>query len=467
MQPEELSLTTSSLELQYAECDSEECYIARLRENKIVLPLQVTSKPVYVSAVSEWAVHWVSTPDLANCAILFEVCSGRAAGGLSVEDELARLWSVYTVRSTNDLGEVFTETKVASYMVIPHFFKCSQSNQCNSVVNMKVSGLEYMNEENLLLTVLATSAENWDWRTNDVIPGREFEYRYYFVHPNRHDCTTEGSNEATFTCWREESAGMFRSSELSLSAMGSLCPALQRMPKWGSMLSEAGVAAASLLEVLIDAVFTLPAALTVPGGLSEVFQVRERPTFHRFLDLRGATLLDLDPCFRAVEQSAFHLANTLTRAAKIFEGRPGGEVLEPILLGTARVFQYTSGMSMIENRVLGPLASSFVFDKFINKLSTKTQSAPATPFSSTPPASSNLLEMFSSMFSSATSWGKVTMKAAKKMAIKILVKQSARQIGSSIMTVAYELKGDMRRNVFDSMRYVCDGFGQVIGRTSA
>jgi hypothetical protein len=467
MQQEELSLTTSALELQYAECDSEECYIARLRENKIVLPLQVTSKPVYVSAVSEWAVHWVSTPDLANCAILFEVCSGRAAGGLSVEDELARLWSVYTVRSTNDLGEVFTETKVASYMVIPQFFKCSQSNQCNSVVNMKVSGLEYMNEENLLLTVLATSAENWDWRTNDVIPGREFEYRYYFVHPNRHDCTTEGSNEASFTCWREESAGMFRSSELSLSAMGSLCPALQRMPKWGSMLSEAGVAAASLLEVLIDAVFTLPAALTVPGGLSEVFQVRERPTFHRFLDLRGATLLDLDPCFRAVEQSAFHLANTLTRAAKIFEGRPGGEVLEPVLLGTARVFQYTSGMSMIENRVLGPLASSFVFDKFINKLSTKTQSAPATPFSSTPPASSNLLEMFSSMFSSATSWGKVTMKALKKMAIKILVKQSARQIGSTIMTVAYELKGDLRRGVFDSMRYVCDGFGQVIGRTSA
>jgi hypothetical protein len=467
MQQEELSLTTSALELQYAECDSEECYVARLQENKIVLPLQVTSKPVYVSAVSEWAVHWVSTPDLANCAIHFEVCAGRAAGGLTVEDELARLWSVYTVRSTNDLGEVFTETKVTSYMVIPQFFKCSQANQCNSVVNMKVTGLEYMNEENLLLTVLATSAENWDWRTNDVIPGGEFEYRYYFVHPNRHDCTTEGSNEATFTCWREESAGMFRSTELSLAAMGSLCPALQRMPKWGSMIGEAGVAAASLLEVLLDTVFTLPATLTVPGGLSEVFQVRDRPTFHRFLDLRGATLLDLDPCFRAVEQTAFHMANTLTRAAKIFEGRPGGEVIEPVLLGTARVFQYTTGMTMVENKVLGPLASSFVFDKFINKLSTKTQSAPTTPFASTAPASSNLLEMFSSMFSSATSWGKVTMKAAKKMAIKILVKQTGRQIGNSIMTVLYELKGDMRRNVFDSMRYVCDGFGQVIGRTSA
>jgi hypothetical protein len=467
MQQEELSLTTSSLELQYAECDSEQCYVDRLGQNKIVLPLQVTSKPVYVSAVSEWAVHWVSTPDLVNCAVFFEVCSGRAAGGISVEDELARLWSVYTVRSTNDLGEVFTERRTTSYMVIPQFFKCSQANQCNSVVNMKVTGLEYMNEENLLLTVLATSAENWDWRNNDVIAGGEFEYRYYFVHPNRHDCTTEGSNEASFTCWREESAGMFRSTELSLSAMGSLCPALQRMPKWGSMLSESGIAAALLLEVLIDTVFTLPATLTVVGGLSEVFQVRDRPTFHRFLDLRGANLLDLDPCFRAAEQAAFHMASTLTRAAKIFEGRPGGEVIEPVLLGTARVFQYTTGLTMVENRVLGPLASSFVFDKFINALSKKTQSAPATPFSSKAPASSNLLEMFSSMFSSATSWAKVTMKAVKKLALKILMKQTARQIGNTVMTVAYELKGDMRRNIFDSMRYVCDGFGQVIGRTNA
>jgi hypothetical protein len=200
LQQEELSLVASNLQLQYAECDREECYQRVIRENKIVLPLQVTSQaPEYISAVSEWAVHWVSTPDLGNCAIFFEVCAGRAAGGLSVEDQFARLWSVYTVRNTNDLGEVFTESRTTSYMVIPNFFKCSQSNQCNSVVNMKVTGLEYMNEENLLLTVLATSAENWDWEAKDVMPGAEFEYRYYFVHPNRHDCTTEGSTEASFT----------------------------------------------------------------------------------------------------------------------------------------------------------------------------------------------------------------------------------------------------------------------------
>ena len=190
---------------------------------------------------------------------------------------------------------------------------------------------------------------------------------------------------------------MFRTTEMSLSAMGSLCPALQRMPKWGSMLSEAGIALASLLEVLLDTVLTLPATLTVSGGLNEVFQVRDKPTFHRFLDVRGANLLDLDPCFRASEQAVFHMANTLTRAAKIFEGRPGGEVIEPVLLGTARVFQYTSGLAMAEKRALGPLADSFVFDKFVTALSKKTQAAPATPFTSKAPASSTLLEMFSSM----------------------------------------------------------------------
>jgi hypothetical protein len=176
----------------------------------------------------------------------------------------------------------------------------------------------------------------------------------------------------------------------------------------------------------------LPASLTVPGGLNEVFQVRDRPTFHRFLDMLGASLLDLDPCFRAAEQAAFHLANTLVRAAKIFEGRPGGEVIEPVLLGTARVFQYTTGLSMVENRVLGPLASSFVFDKFLNKLSQNTQSAPVTPFASKSPASGNLLQMFSTMFSGATSWAKVTMKAVKKMALKILKKQTTRAASTGV-----------------------------------
>lgn len=472
LQQEELSLVASNLQLQYAECEREECYQRVLRENKVVLPLQVTSQaPEYISAVSEWAVHWVSTPDLGNCAIFFEVCAGRAAGGLSVEDQLARLWSVYTVRNTNDLGEVFTESRTTSYMVIPNFFKCSQSNQCNSVVNMKVTGLEYMNEENLLLTVLATSAENWDWEAKDVMPGAEFEYRYYFVHPNRHDCTTEGSTEASFTCWREESAGMFRSTELSLSAIGSLCPAMQRMPKWGSMLGEIGIATASLLEVFIDTVFTLPATLTVPNGFNEVFEVRERPTFHRFLDVRGASLLDLDPCFRAIEQAAFHLSNTLTRAAKIFEGRPGNEVIEPVLLGTARVFQYTTGMTMVENKVFGPLASSIPFDKFINSMSKNTQSAPATPFASKGASSSNYLQMFTSMFSSATSTTKVTMRISRKVILKTFLKKSKRffmrSIGSMIMVSAQESQGDMRRGVLDPMRYVCDGFGQVIGRTNA
>ena len=259
-----------------------------------------------------------------------------------------------------------------------------------------------------------------------MIAGGEFEYRYYFMQPNRHDCTTHGHDDAKFTCWKEESAGMFRSTELSLSVMGSLCPELQRMPKWGSMLSEGGIAAASLLEVLIDTVFTLPVTLTVTGGLNEVFQVRDKPTFHRFLDVRGASLLDFDPCFRAVEQAAFHMANTLTRTSKIFEGRPVGEVIDPVLLGTARVFQYTTGLVMVENRVLGPLVRSFVFDKFINGLSKKVQSAPATPFASKAPVSSNLLDMFSSMFNGAVSWSKVTMKAVKKMAIKVHVTGSHR-----------------------------------------
>jgi hypothetical protein len=40
IQQEELSLTTSSLELQYAECDSEECYQQQLQKHQLMLANQ-------------------------------------------------------------------------------------------------------------------------------------------------------------------------------------------------------------------------------------------------------------------------------------------------------------------------------------------------------------------------------------------------------------------------------------------
>jgi hypothetical protein len=135
-------------------------------------------------------------------------------------------------------------------------------------------------------------------------------------------------------------------------------------------------------------------------------------------------------------------------------------------LAAASQEMFTTGLTMVENRALGPLASSFVFDKFISGLSKKTQVAPETSFASKAPASSNLLEMFSSMFSGAVSWSKVMMKAVKKLAIKILKEETARAASTGIMTVAYELKGDIRRGVFDAMRFTCDGFAHLENQQS-
>ena len=68
---------------------------------------------------------------------------------------------------------------------------------------MKVTRLEFINTDNLLLTVLTavgdpsrlelTVGDSPRW--NDV-----FQYRFYFVYPNTYDCTNDNDPETMYTC---------------------------------------------------------------------------------------------------------------------------------------------------------------------------------------------------------------------------------------------------------------------------
>ena len=481
LQNEQLSLVTNSDALTYAECTTELCFDEQLRSNHIVLPDQFFTRASFVSTVSEWAVHWIATPDLNKCAFVFDYCAGTTGPVLSERMHRPRVWTIRTVRSTDDLGRVdTTEQHYASFMLIPGWFTCelSEDQQCQRMASMKVTGLEYLNADNLLLTVLAASPAHWDAGLDDVRAGMPFEYRYYFIHPNRHDCTSPGhSDDPVYTCWREHIAGMYNASDSRLAEAGSLCPAMQRMPKWGSLAAEVGIGTVHGLTMLLDLLVGLPVLLSVPGGMVDVFDARTHPTFHSMLDTNGARLFDFEEIILAVDRAAFHAGNTLGRISMLFDDRPGFEVLKPVLIGTGRIYQYTVGQSQMEDLVMGSMAGTLrgvPLQAFASKFSQATQTPPETPISVAGSAGkTNLVQMFTSAFSSGVSWNKIMLRMSRKMALKLLrrPRRAVKALGLDdmarmLMVSAYDSENDMKRGLFLSMRVVCDSAGQVIGRST-
>jgi len=482
LQQEKLSLLTNSFPMQYYQCSDETCYTTQLRENHVVLPDDyfVRDNPT-IAAASEWAVHWTATPSSGKCALIYDFCAQTSGHALvTMEAHRPRLWTLRTMRHTDALGKPFTEEALASYMLIPDWFSCSHADfrhesQCQAMYNMKVTGLEYMNADNLLLTVLAARPSDWDWKTELVRDGRPFEYRFYFVHPNRHDCAQGNDTETMYTCWRSAEEGMF-SAPSSISETGALCPMLQRMPKWGSMVTEVLVSQVFLLKVLLDALFIMP--LVFRGGVDDLFGQHPHPTFHSVLDASGNTLFEMEDVLQAMQLSAFHAANTIARAGALMQSL-GVQELETVLVGTARIFELTKAASTVEDTVFGKGAESVSapYNRLVSQFGSQTTQAapmatPGTPVSLSTQASSRFVGVFQSIAGPSVSWSRITVKLMRKVLIKVIRQGqvralAVRDMAATLITSVYESEQEISHGLFDNMKTICDASGQIVGRTNS
>jgi hypothetical protein len=77
-------------------------------------------------------------------------------------------------------------------------------------VGLKIVGVEYINTENLLVTVLAARPQDYDPLTGSVDGPRT--YLHYFLHPSRHDCVDAEATDSShriFSCWQSQERGMW------------------------------------------------------------------------------------------------------------------------------------------------------------------------------------------------------------------------------------------------------------------
>jgi hypothetical protein len=207
----------------------------------------------------------------------------------------ARVWTMHTMRAV-DLEQNGAPTEEqqrsrVSYMSVPYFLSVSSftgyttvQEACEQVVGLQIVGVEYLNEQNVLVTVLAAQPRHYNAREGRMEAGRPRTHRYYYLHPGRHDCVQTDAedvledNPSIFSCWRPQSSGMWPTDDAISLHSGGGCTRELLVPAFGLAVVMPFVAVVRMLETTLDAVCTLTAVMATHSHnpfqtLQELFTV--------------------------------------------------------------------------------------------------------------------------------------------------------------------------------------------------
>jgi len=395
MQSEKLTLLSAANAIPVTRCATrgdDLCVRDAMAEGSVVLPASfgmvtvtgaATSTLFVPAASSAWTVSFASNPEMTVLEAYFNYCSGNLAQFAFIPTssfETARVWTIATVRAIDMEfdGQVSQEdiaSRVSFFDVPNQFDRDSQHLNCETVLNIRVVSLEYLNEDNILVSVLAAKMKDYDTIIADVRPDAHRIYNYYFLNPNKRNCvSTKDPNNAIYTCWRDEKDGMWPSDALiggNLFSPSGLCPELGPIPAFGSFFATLAKVYVELASITVEAMTTFIAcvnfdAINPTRALQKLFTVNTRNNMmHSMLDTAGTRLLNVENLIAYSSALGMFMPNLILQ---LFEaifgigtskknenlGEKTGFGLKPLVIGHSYV---TSGTSE-DSSVIGQLEQS-------------------------------------------------------------------------------------------------------------
>ena len=506
LQQEQLGMLSNRQTVPLVVCEVEAsatCYTNALYRNAIVMPRTYMASNEFQSLAvsSEWAVHWAVNPVNSIFEEILDYCqnshSSMTVLALSSYSK-PRVWSLTTSRAAQMLPtDVVDDERQHSYMVVPDWVQWDIADvPCTQQFNFQIVDLEYINENNILITTLYTTMR--DYRLDgSVCDGCAFEYRRYFLNPNRHDCIEpDESDDAMFSCWKREDSGMFEDMQVTeTQAFGVLCPALKRMPYFGSMYTESILAASSTFRVVLEIATVLIVVLASDKDvqLADLFAVRiARPTFHHLLDSGGSTLFDFESTISSLDRCALYASDMIVKSGRVFAGGPGYATLQPVFIGTAKIFQHSAGTVPLRGPLLRQVRKiskmgkqqfntlkevswietgrkmpsvvtatmAWVYQQMSALKLTLQLMRTVTVKSLKAAARKQMSVVYTRARKKAIEKGKVTLKNTAKKRALVFTLLETQQLLSAVL---YETTSDVERSFLDNIRVICDGLGQVFG----
>jgi hypothetical protein len=496
--------------------DDTECYNNAVAAGQIVLPPTYFSSNTltYVpAAASEWAVHWAVNPENIFYESRILRCQGVSIEDVTLQSSygMPRVWTLHTMQAAAfDTEAARTqEATSVSFMTIPNWFDpnaafVGDKTQCHTMFGMRITDLEYVDDQNVLVTVLTTTMLNYDLATHTGRDPALVRYTRYFLHPTRRDCVdaSDAYEQAIFSCYRHESAGPFTSTLVARNnqVLGTFCPAMRRMPQLGSGAAEFVVANIYTAKMLLDAVSVLPVA-----SIDTVYDLsRTEATFHSVL---YGDFLVVDNIVDSLARAAMHIAHTLPRLGRFLQDVPGYAELQPRLIGTAKLLQHSDDLLRLRGAFSSQLQSvnavpiTQTMDRgrsFIVTASSPTgdvaRSVTKVASTGTSTLRLNLRVLreflFKSLMTSAKNMGSTVQRALQQGGSALaqsgrFLQRTAKLSGNAgafagssvvrtakltrltfiglISTTLFEVQDDIRRYFLDVLRVQCQGLGEVVG----
>lgn len=185
-----------------------------------------------------------------------------------------------------------------SFVDVPDAFTAIQANTTTNVFDVNkcpmkfavsVTSLEYINEENIAVTVLNASFKEYNPETGMLEPNaKSASYDVWFL-------STE-TMALSKTPWNREIA-------LTMHLEGQLCPAMRRLPNLGSLGAELLVAGIELVRKVVDLAVSLPGMIHIWDKQQSCSLVTHG---HSLLKRCGSDLFSLNEFFDALNRANAH-----------------------------------------------------------------------------------------------------------------------------------------------------------------
>lgn len=285
-------------------------------------------------------------------------------------------------------------------------------NKCDMKFSVSVTNLEYINEENIAVTVLNASFTEYNPETGLLEPSSEkASYDVWFL-------STE-TMALSRTPWNREIL-------LSMQMEGMLCPAMRRLPNLGSLGAELVVAGVELVRKVVDLTVSLPGMVTMWERQQSCSLVTHG---HSLLKRCGTDLFSLNDFFDALNRANAHFWRSFSivaerirsmeqyELANVVEGVAyyGEATLSPTqayssIITTARIPTNDMGKQIIQSVFpMGDRSSSFSLHLFfpwfiVMKLPAASDYAPLSKKAGHLPQSLESLPTLSAWHSSPLTW---------------------------------------------------------------
>lgn len=396
-------------------------------------------------------VFYASNPNADVLGPYLEYCADRLNADKASKFGILFLSSysqirVYRVSAYRRCAAYSCGADLVRYVALDGFSR-KFGRECDETFNVSVRALEYLNEDNIAVTVQSSRVTTWDAATGQF---RNATTKTYWLNP--------ATMRLRATIWQTDPA-----SSGVPTAVPELCPALQRLPRIGSFVAELANAGLFLLRFAVYAVAYSP-------GLVEVWRTGPRcpapgsAMHHSVLANCGERVYQLDDFFDSLNDAGALFWHGLSLVARLVAPSDRPEAAAPLVNVLDGMSQYGQGAVDAWAGTQGVLTLTKA------PLREQAEQLWATVRSATVRDAAGMLAGLAMPGAGALAWGRFVYRVFMTYALIVLKRfldpltdVTAAQAFTLFWANLYDLQDEFSSTVTDRVLLACGGIKLMFG----